>query len=355
MSTDRRTSMSVLATAMAEAITGAPRRRVPLTTLLAAAASVDRSAAAAAVWRTRVAAAIDELAEANLVELPSTRWDKTSEPPLPEYVTRRAEHPARAADPRPAVVWHAELAWAAQLDAAGELGEADRRFLVHVNAWLPRRPAMVVPQRERSLDICGDEKALDAVVFTPIFAAGRLTHEMLRCEPCWPPVHQEVLGPGPWLIVENWTTFRSLCEAARRCGWRGRLVWGAGNQVGTRLTSLAATEPVPASGLLYFGDIDTAGFRIARMAAARAETLGLGTLRAAYGLYQMCLANGVPRSTPHRAAEDLRHWAYLWLGGTVGHRVAELVAVGGRVVQEVVGRAALEAGDVASLLDAHES
>jgi hypothetical protein len=63
------------------------------------------------------------------------------------------------------------------------------------------------------------------------------------------------------------------------------LVWGAGNQVGTRLTSLAATETAPNGGLSYFGDLDTAGFRIARMAAGRAQTLRLGDLKAARELY----------------------------------------------------------------------
>src|SRR6266487_5564358 len=47
-----------------------------------------RSGAVAVGWRSQIAAAIEELADAGTVELPRTRWDTTSEPPLPVYVTR---------------------------------------------------------------------------------------------------------------------------------------------------------------------------------------------------------------------------------------------------------------------------
>lgn len=285
--------MNALATAMAQAVAQAPGRRVPLPVLLAAAAAVDRTGAVAVGWRARVAAGIDELVAGGLVTIPRTRWDTSAEPRLPAYV-RRVMSPGPPSPPRTPIVWHAELGWAAELEAAGRLSEPDRRFLGHVNAWLRRRADTVVPQRERSLDICGDEKALDAVVFTPLFGPGRLSYEMLRCEPCWPPVHQEILGTGLWLVVENWTTFRTLTGAAHRCGWDGRLVWGAGNQVGTRLSSLAATERAP-HRLAYFGDIDTAGFRIARLATSRATALGLGELIPAWELYRLCNSAGTQR------------------------------------------------------------
>jgi hypothetical protein len=341
--------MTPLAKAMANAVAVAPRRRVPLTTLLAAAAAVDRTGAVSTGWRTRVAGAIDELATTGVVELPRTRWDNTAQPPLPAYVTRPASPQAVKARAE-TIVWHVELAWAAELDAVGKLSDPERRFLAHVNTWLHRRGDTVVPQRERSLDICGDEKALDAWVFTPLFAPGRLTYEMLRCEPCWPPVHQESFGSGPWLVVENWTTYRTLISAARRCRWDGRLIWGAGNQVGTRLATLAATECAPSGGLWYFGDVDTAGFRMARMAAGRAETLSLGGLHAARELYRMCCNAGSECTTANRAPDDLRWWTQTWLGGTLGQEVGEIVAGGGRIVQETIGVELLDTIDPVRLL-----
>lgn len=342
--------MTPLAAAIAVAVAGAPHRRVPLTTLLAAAAAVDRTGAVSVGWRSRIADAVGELADAGIIEVPRTRWDTTAEPPLPAYVTRPAAPEASSTDAR-AVVWHAELGWAAELDAAGKLTDTERRFLTSVNAWLPRRPDTIVPQRERSLDICGDEKVLDTWVFTPLFAPGRLTYERLRCKPCWLPVHQEILGPGAWLVIENWTTYRTLADAGRRHGWEGRLIWGAGNQVGAHLASLAATGSVPTNGLRYFGDVDTAGFRIARMAAGRAETLRLGELRPAVELYRVCHTAGTIRSTANRAAEELQRWTRDWLGGTLGRVAGEIIADGGRIVQETVGVELLNTIDAAQLLE----
>lgn len=199
--------MSPLAVAMAEAVRAHGGRRVPLATLMTAAAAIDRTGALAVTWRTRVASAIAELTGAGLVDLPTTKWDVSADPRLPLYLLRVAADrppPVVAAD----IVWHAELGWAAQLDAAGRLSPGDRRTLSQVNTWLRRRGQVVVPHRERSLDIFGDEKKLDGVVFSSLFGAGRLTYRLLLCEPCRPPVHQEILGGGPWLLVENWTTFQ---------------------------------------------------------------------------------------------------------------------------------------------------
>ncbi|MER7282040.1 hypothetical protein ABT369_47185 [Dactylosporangium sp. NPDC000244] len=327
--------MNALAIAMAQAISNATGQRVPLPTLLAAAAAIDRTGATAVGWRGRIAAGLDELVLAGVVTVPRTRWDTAAEPHLPAYVTKvSATGPAAAR--RSSTIWNAELGWAAGLEASGQLGDADRRFLATVNAWLGRRGDTVVPLRERSLDICGDEKALDAVVFGPLFRADRLSYEMLRCEPCWPPVHQEVLGDGPWLVVENWTTFRTLAGTARRHGWNGRIIWGSDNQVSTRLTSLAATEPPPAR-LMYFGDIDTHGLRTARMAAGKAATLGLGDLQPARDLYRLCFAGGKPRNTPYLADDVLCRWVREWLSGPRGEDIAQLLAVGQRIVQETVG------------------
>src|SRR5262245_16907496 len=123
---------------MAEAVK-AYRKRVPLSALVTAAAAIDRTGAVAVTWRSRVAAAIDELATAGLVVLPATRWDRAALPPWPEYVTRMTVEEQRPVARPEVVVWHAELGWAAQLEAAGRLGPADRRILAGVNSWLRRR------------------------------------------------------------------------------------------------------------------------------------------------------------------------------------------------------------------------
>jgi hypothetical protein len=195
----------------------------------------------------------------------------------------------------------------------------------------------VVPLRERSLDIFGDEKLLETVVLGPLFGPGRLSMELLECEPCWPPVDQAVLGEGPWLVVENYTTYVSVSRRAQAGGFDGRVVWGSGNQVGTRLAALAAAGERP-ERCFYFGDVDAGGFRVARSAFVRARTLGFGALLPAWRLYRLTLDIG--RRRPVRGttlAPETLEWLREWLGPELGPRAAEVVAAGERIVQEHVG------------------
>jgi hypothetical protein len=241
-----------------------------------------------------------------------------------------------AAEPSAVVVWHEELSWAAELDDVGLLGSADRRLLAAVNAWLARRREREVPLRERSLDVFGDEKLLERSLASPIFAPDRLTLEQLRTRHCWPPVEQVDLGRDAWLIVENYTTFRSLTDRARELGFRGRIVWGSGTQVGTRLAALADTAPVP-SRCWYFGDVDAGGMRSARLAVERAVELGLPALRPATGLYRMLLEHSPIRPRRSRPAPALAAWATQWLGDELAPDAAAVLTDGTRIVQEHIG------------------
>ncbi|MGV9677308.1 Wadjet anti-phage system protein JetD domain-containing protein [Nocardia sp. NPDC003482] len=266
------TTEPALAAALLAEVERHVTRRVPLAKLLVAAASVDTTAAASVGWRGRVRAAIEDLVTAGRVALPKTSYDRTAHPPLPAYVTKISEP---VAPPRTiqSPVWHQELSWAAKLWDDNALTAVDRGHLVAVNKWLRRRRGPAVPMRERSLDIFDDEKTLDAVVLGPLFAPERLTWELLASYPCWPPVEQVVLGDGDWLIVENYTTYHSIAVRAREVNFQGRIIWGSGNQVATRLSKLA-DSPAP-QRIWYFGDIDAGGFRVALSAVRRAELLGL--------------------------------------------------------------------------------
>lgn len=320
-------------------------RRVPLRDVLAAAAAVDRSAAASVEWRARVLAAITALADLGRVEVPRTRADRTAEPALPSYVVRPAVPRAAPAEVLQ-VVWHFDLAWVALEENTGRLSVAERRFLTKVNTWLPRRRGVVVPLRERSLEIFGDEKELEAWAFGPLFAPDRLTLELLECESCWPPVEQRVFGSGDWLIIENYTTYVSISRAARRHGFDGRIVWGSGSQVGTRLMALAATGDRPRR-CWYFGDIDTGGFQAARLADTRATDLGFGAIAPARGLYRLAITLGHDRRTTggRTPSKELTQWICSWLGESLAETVIALVSHGQRIVQENVGTEVLETGE----------
>jgi hypothetical protein len=325
-----------IAAAIARAVAASRPRRVPLQDLLVAAASVDRTAAAAVGWRARILVAITALADEGAIELPRTRMDRTAQPPLPAYVTRpAAERPQRQS--HSSVVWHADLAWAAELDDRGTLSPAERRFLVVVNTWLPRRRGIRVPLRERSLDLFGDEKVLEKWVLGSLFAPRRLTFELLETYPCWPPVEQTRLGSGAWLLVENYTTYRSISDRAEQLDFDGRIVWGSGNQVGTRLSALVATTPPPGR-CWYFGDIDAGGVRAARLAVTRAAELGLPPLAPARGCYRLALHHGTARQSGRTPpAADAVTWARAWFGGVLGDDAVDVLVAKQRIVQEYVG------------------
>lgn len=336
-----------LAQAIWHAIDSHPQRRVPLAAVQRAAAAVDSTGAASVGWRERILAAVTYLRDAGRIELPKTRLDTTGIPPLPLYVTRAAARQApRSRTPAP--VWHSALAWAAALSEQNALSDADQRFLGAINTWLSKRRGTVVPLRERSLEIFGDEKLLETRVSGPLFTPHRLTLGLLETYLCWPPVERVNLGAGDWLLVENFTTYHSLANRARELGFDGQIIWGAGNGVTTRLAALA-TESTRPPQLYYFGDIDAGGFRIARMAATRAATLQLPHLRAAQGLYALTEKHGVPRADTNARSPspDMLAWTQDWLTEPLNGAVAALLTAKQRIVQETVGTELLDATTLA--------
>ncbi len=339
-----------LAAAIAAAVGASRTRRLQLPAVLSAAAAVDRTAAASVGWRARVLAALQSLRAGGVIDWPTTRFDTSASPHLPLYVTR----PAAVSEPAVAEVspvWHHELAWAAVAMELGALSSAERRALIAVNEWIPKRTTLVVPMRERSLEVFGDEKVLESLVLGPLFGPGRLTLAGLACEACWPPVEQTVLGTGDdWLLVENYTTYVSISRRAAQIGFDGRIVWASGNQVGTRLATLALADLVPKQAW-YFGDIDAGGFRVARSAVTRASELGLGELTPARPLYRLAVEHGArrPTDTAPARAEALA-WIHDWLGGELGEICAAIATAGDRIVQETVGTALLADLDLAEVL-----
>jgi hypothetical protein len=321
-----------LADAIAKAVAASRVRTVQVRPdLLAAAAAVDSTGSVTAGWRARILAALEDLAEAGTLTLSKVQQGN---PALPKFVTRRAEE-RPPPEPVAPIVWHADLSWVVELEESGRLGVADRRVLTAVNAWLPRRRGFPMPLRERSLEIFGDEKLLETLVLGPLFGPCRLSLTQLDCFACWPPVEQVVLGPGDWLVIENYTTYVSVSRRARELDFPGRIVWGSGTQVGTRLTALAAAGTRPPETCWYFGDLDAGGFQAARLAVRRATELDLGPVVPARGLYRLALTHGHPRHS--RAAAETAQWAEDWLGGALGTETGAIVRAGRRIVQEHVG------------------
>lgn len=344
---------------MAAAVERHRARKVPWRVLAEAAATVDVSAVGSATWRSRLAEAVAELAGSGLASLPSPRarsWDRASTPPVPDWVLRPSPDGPEPT-PRVTVVWDAKLAFAARMDANGDLSTGERDLLVAVNDWLRDVPdPIVVPVRERSWEILQDEKALERARRGRLFGPGRLTDRLLAIEPAFAPVDttRHGLNPG-WvvLIVENWTTYRTLGWAAQRSGWSGTVLWGAGNQVTSRVEAAADVIDQPQQ-VRYFGDVDVIGLRLARDVTATCVTVGWPAPAPAVGLYRLLLDSGDPIPAGGRARQ-VPGWMEAWLADWFGDRALAVkaadMAARGRLPQEAVGRVALKDRPLPDLID----
>jgi hypothetical protein len=211
--------------------------------------------------RTVLADVLAELAAAGLITLPSQRsYDRTERPDLPLFVTLPRHDRPRA--PRRDVVWHPDLAWV----PGSQLVPSQRADLEQVNRWLHNRRGdpTPVPLRERSLEIFGDEKTLDRLLPTRLFAPGRLTLGLLATYRAVVRFTSDLVGSGDLLlVVENSDTFDSLVHALRgHDGHRvGRVGWGAGAAFEASVLSVGLLDP-PVADVAYFGDLDEKGLRI---------------------------------------------------------------------------------------------
>ncbi|MGL5861847.1 MAG: Wadjet anti-phage system protein JetD domain-containing protein [Phycicoccus sp.] len=207
-------------------------------------------------------------------------------------------------------MWRPELAWAVQ--ARLTLGQVEQ--LRQVNNWLRDRgrDRDVLPLRERSLEVLGHEKTLDALLSTTVFAPNRLTLDLLRTFRSHPPLPVVRVGDGPvLLVVENDDTFHSIRTVlVTDPGPVGHVAWGAGGAFEASVRSCGDLPGV--ERVRYFGDLDAAGLRIPRNAARTAAREGQPDVTPAHALYRSLLATGVRQggqpAVPAEQSATLTAW-----------------------------------------------
>jgi hypothetical protein len=326
------------ADAFTAAVTSSSTVRVPLDTLLVLwAEAVPRLVGEPDSMPTLVAT-LTGLAEQGTIDLPAGSWDRSHTPAAPRFVTVAAARRIPGEKPWLRFPWCAELGWASSLKA---LNPKQFGQLMVVNDWLAAtagKPVAVVPHRFRSAELFGNEKALDTLAKTAMFAEGRLSYELLRCTRYAPPLPAAVVGPGPdVLVVENSDPYWVAIEALRTLASHpiGAVVWGCGSsfpsQVASLATDVAGRGPVTGT-IWYWGDLDPRGVAIAASAAAEAAANGLGPLLPAESLWGAFASCDVSQPGQHLWSDTGRSWLgeQLWL---------ELEGVrdgAGRVPQEAV-------------------
>jgi len=285
---------------------------------------------------------LDELADAGLILLPSERsYDRSAKPPLPRFV--RVEGPSTASRRLPGadLAWRPELAWAVE-------ASFDVRTLSNlraINAFFrdggSERP--IVPLRERSLQLFGDEKRLEALMGGRLFSPGRLTLQQLRCEEIHPPFVFERIGAAPdVLVVENHHTYVSLGRVLPREGDVGIVIYGAGAHFKGSVTYLADLPTLPRR-VFYFGDLDIDGLDIPVRASAAASASGLPAIEPATVLYRLLLEHGRPTAVERPPSRERLRKLTPWLHHDARAAASAVLADGKRIAQEWVGAELLAA------------
>lgn len=317
------------------------RRKLDRTVVWRAFRSAHPVEATSGEARERLAARLTALAAEERLVLPAptgSGWDRSARPPLPEWVRLPAT-------PEPAVELDLlSVPWAPELGFVPSLGRIDRPAdLLALQRFFTRggRSRPVVPMRERSVQLFGDEKRLERLVHTPMFGEGRLDLASLRCFAMAPPLVYKDGPQGsrgrPVLVVENHHTWWSFCRWNARVGDYAAVVYGAGGGFGRDAVAFVAERcralDAPHAG--YFGDLDRDGLVIPwRAATSFAPAHGL-RIRPDARWYRLLLrrAEEVPLPTGAALSEE----GLEWLPGSLAAEVRAHFRAGRRIPQELVG------------------
>lgn len=176
----------------------------------------------------------------------------------------------------------------------------------------------IVPIKERSLELFGDEKRLDELLGSALFREGRLCERRdLRCEVIGVPLGWKRgpadAAPKPLIVIENAATWQSFCRwnAERACF--SAVVYGDGNRFidGVRYLADIFLELGGHRRALYFGDLDPQGLRIPQQASQNAERRELPRIEPHLPSYRRLLELSSGRGTDFATDEadlDLCDW-----------------------------------------------
>lgn len=340
------TALDPIATRFAEALAGSGRVIIRLDHLWIALQAAAPELLTSPAKRERLAAIVHTLADAGICTLPTSTssWDRAGRPPLPTFI--RLARPV--AQPRRDPLRHPWLPDIAAWAPSARLTQPQLADLATLNTWLARGGpnGSVLPLRERSYEIFGDEKRLDLLIGGTLFRPGRLTLDQIGAVVVHPPfVAEQISDATTLLIIENHNTYWSALRAAHqhvaagapcRFGW---IAYGAGRQLEGSVGSAHTLNPSP-TAIEYFGDLDADGLAIPLNVSRIAVTDGLPPVAPHTGLYSLLLDLGRP--APTRSRISMPKAAAEWLGTDLAQCAADVLAGTTRLAQEAVNRLVLE-------------
>ena len=289
---------------------------------------------------------LDALASAGRLRLPSARsksgWDRAREPPLPRVVVVQ-RGPRAARSDLPAVL-HPLLARARDRAVGVRLPDD----VAAIDAWLKAHgnTAPALPAAERSYEIFGDEKRLDAFLRTRFAVQGGLGPESVHAYRVVEPFAMtEFDASSSWAIaLENLATYDSTCRAVRRLDPAtpapSAVIFGRGTQFTLSCASLP--ERLPATRLVHdFGDLDATGLEIALPAQHTLHGHGVRLAPWAAACARLLERPGTAVSRTPRSSHVARLVGFL--PADHRERARHVLSTPSRVAQESVARLELEA------------
>jgi hypothetical protein len=200
----------------------------------------------------------------------------------------------------------------------------------------------ILPIKERSLQMFGDEKRLDSLLNTSLFRPERLDlRKDFRCEVVGEPLSWK-RGPveaahQPIIVIENAATWHSYCRWNTERKLFSAVIYGCGNRFvdGIRYMGDVFVELGGPRRVLYFGDLDPQGLLVPQEASSRAQAAGWPGIDAHEWSYRHLLTLGAGRGQPWEG-EPTSATICDWLGDCA-EPVRTLFAAGKRLAQEHIG------------------
>ena len=235
-----------------------------------------------------------DLEAQGLVQFPKTTamWSRGA-PSCPEWCLYVPQESAKIVF-QYAGPWHARMGF-------NTLYKGDTlELLAQINAFLLTQDRFdyLVPLKERSLQICGDEKRLDGFRLgsnTHLFK-GMLALEHIGAFHAEAPLTYEICESSTstqGLIVENQDSYYSFRQWNKKTSQYRAIVYGSGNAFSSSYRNLLELQRDHGVTLFeYLGDVDVAGFQIPERVAS---SLAPGQLLPALQWYRWLLQHGTRR------------------------------------------------------------
>ena len=261
---------------------------------------------------------------------------------------------ARSRRPPPPPKAHA---WLPALSFAADEHHPTRRAdLRAINAFLVSardKSLSPVPTRERSLQIFGSEKRLDAIRRSELtLFEGRISLDDLHCYPVAPPLPFETPGSPsagqPILVLENYHSYDSFRRWNREAELYAAVAYGGGNAFRQGAGNLdELTVRTTADGAFYVGDLAPSGIEILLGVNHRRRAEGRILVQPHRGLYGWLLAHGCRRPLDKAPKDGLTTLLGEVFPADIAGALVELWAEGLSIPQESFGLEQLRGEEVA--------